>query len=200
MGRQIHALRLGRLASRRGWCQDRSSMKSLSGGAFAALVFVAFANPNGFAQTFAPTPHATATQSAPAQTAAAQTAQLQELTKKIDEQNAKIDMLSQQILKLQLAISNQRPGVMIGEGAPPASTSSTSTSISASPEPSAKAGDGNSHIVARGETLTSIARMHNISVSELQKFNHIDNPLKLQAGQTLLIPPSPIPSPSSSGE
>ena len=177
-------------------------MKSLSGGAFAALVFVALASPNGFAQTFAPTPHATATQSAPAQSAAAQTVQLQELTKKIDEQNAKIDMLSQQILKLLLAISNQRPGVMIGEGAPPPSTSatSTSTSTSASPEPSAKAGDGNSHIVARGETLTSIARMHNISVSELQKYNHIDNPLKLQAGQTLLIPPSPIPSPSSSGE
>jgi LysM repeat protein len=170
-------------------------MKSLSGGAFAALVFVALANPNGFAQTFAPTPHATATQSA-----SAETAQIQELTKKIDEQNAKIDMLSQQILKLQSQLSNQRPGVMIGEGASSASTPATSTSTSVSPEPSAKAGDGNSHIVARGETLTSIARMHNISVSELQKFNHIDNPLKLQAGQTLLIPPSPIPSPSSSGE
>jgi LysM repeat protein len=159
------------------------------------LVFVGFANPNSFAQTFAPTPHATA-----AQSASAGIAQIQELTKKIEEQNAKIDMLSQQILKLQLAIANQRPGVMIGEGAPSASTPATSTSISASPEPSAKAGDGNSHIVARGETLTSIARMHNISVSELQKFNHIDNPLKLQAGQTLMIPPSPIPSPSSSGE
>jgi LysM repeat protein len=171
-------------------------MKSLSGGAFAALVFIALANPNGFAQTFAPTPHATATQSA-----SAETAQIQELTKKIEEQNAKIDMLSQQILKLQLAISNQRPGVMIGEGAPSASTSATTaTSTSASPEPSAKAGDGNSHIVARGETLTSIAKMHNVSIGELQKFNHIDNPLKLQAGQTLLIPPSPIPSPSSSGE
>jgi len=109
-------------------------------------------------------------------------------------------MLSQQILKLQSQLSNQRPGVMIGEGAPPTSTSTASTSTPAAAEPSVKAGDGNSHIVARGETLTSIARMHNISVSELQKFNHIDNPLKLQAGQTLLIPPSPIPSPSSSGE
>jgi len=54
--------------------------------------------------------------------------------------------------------------------------------------------------LARGETLTSIAKMYNVSVSELQKYNHIDNPLKLMAGQTLLIPPSPIPSPSSSGE
>jgi len=172
-------------------------MKSLVANALIASVLIALASSNGFAQTIAPTPHASATQAA-----AGQAAQLQELTKKIEEQNAKIDMLSQQILKLQSQLSNQRPGVMIGEGAPSTSTSTStvSTSTPAAAEPSAKAGDGNSHIVARGETLTSIARMHNISVSELQKFNHIDNPLKLQAGQTLLIPPSPIPSPSSSGE
>jgi LysM repeat protein len=170
-------------------------MKSLFRGPFAAFVFVALANSNSVAQTFAPTPKRAATQ-----TPSPQAAEIQELTKKIDEQNAKIDMLSQQILKLQVQLSNQRPGVMIGEGAPSTPTSATSTSTSASPEPSAKADNGNSHIVARGETLTSIARAHNISVSELQKYNHIDNPLKLQAGQTLLIPPSPIPSPSSSGE
>jgi LysM repeat protein len=171
-------------------------MMSLFRGAFAVIVFVSFANSNGFAQTFAPTPKHAATQ-----TPSAEAAEIQALTKKIDEQNAKIDMLSQQILKLQSQLSNQRPGVMIGEGAPAASTSATSTtSTAASPEPSAKADNGNSHIVARGETLTSIAKAHNVSVSELQKFNHIDNPLKLQAGQTLLIPASPIPSPSSSGE
>ena len=172
-------------------------MKSLFGPVLAAFVFVALASSNSFAQTLGATPKAAATQ-----TAANQTAQLQELTKKIDEQNAKIDMLSQQILKLQLQLSNQRPGVMIGEGAPSTSTSTstTPTSTPAPAESSAKAGDGNNHVVARGETLTSIAKMHNVSVSDLQKFNHIDNPLKLQAGQTLLIPPSPIPSPSSSGE
>ena len=143
------------------------------------------------AQTMAPTPNQNASQAA----------QLQELTKKIEEQTAKIDMLSQEILKLQLEIENHRPGVMIGEGAPSSSASTSTTSAStATPEPSAKAGNGNSHIVARGETLTSIAKMHGVSVGELQKFNHIDNPLKLMAGQTLLIPPSPIPSPSSSGE
>src|SRR5207249_7911049 len=109
--------------------------------------------------TIAPTPHASATQPA-----TDQAAQLQELTKKIEEQNAKIDMLSQQILKLQSQLSNQRPGVMIGEGAPSTSTSTStvSTSTPAAAEPSAKAGDGNSHIVARGKTLTSIARMHNV--------------------------------------
>src|SRR5947207_8810680 len=169
-------------------------MKSLVANALIASVLIALASSNGFAQTIAPTPHASATQAA-----ADQAAQLQELTKKIEEQNAKIDMLSQQILKLQSQLSNQRPGVMIGEGAPSTSTSTStstaSTSTPAAAEPSAKAGDGNSYIVARGETLTSIARMHNVSVGELQKFNHIDNPLKLQAGQTLLLPTSPIPWP-----
>src|SRR6266404_7396326 len=110
------------------------------------------------AQTMAPTPNQNASQAA----------QLQELTKKIEEQNAKIDMLSQEILKLQLEIENHRPGVMIGEGAPSSSASTSTTSAStATPEPSAKAGNGNSHIVARGETLTSIAKMHGVSVSEL---------------------------------
>src|SRR5438132_1149844 len=170
-------------------------MKSLVANALTASVLIALASSNGFAQTSAPSPHASATQAA-----AGQAAHLQELANKIQAHNAKRHMLSEQILELQSQLSNQRPGVMIGEGAPTASTSATSTSTSASPEPSAKAGDGNSHIVARGETLTSNARMHNVSVGELQKFNHIDNPLKLQAGQTLLIPPSPIPSPSSSGE
>ena len=164
-------------------------MKSLAGGALGALVFVVVASSSAFAQTIAPSPDA----------AAAQTAELRALEKKIDEQNAKIDMLSQQILKLQLEVSHQRPGVMIGEGAPSSSTPSTTAASSATPEPS-KALNDNSHVVARGETLTSIARMHNVSVSELQKYNHIDNPLKLQAGQTLLIPPSAAASPFSSGE
>ena len=160
----------------------------------SALVLLAIASATTFAQTFAPTPNP----------AASQAAQLQELTKKIDEQNAKIDMLSQQILKLQLEITHQRPGVMIGEGAPSSSTSASTSTATSTSSPatssSVSAGNGNSHVVARGETLTSIAKMYNVSVSDLQKFNHIDNPLKLLAGQTLQIPPSPIPSPSSSGE
>lgn len=128
------------------------------------------------------------------------------LAGKIDEQNAKIDMLSQQILKLQQEVANcvgsksspdSRPGVMIGEGAPsaPASTSAMHST------PSPTAATGNSHTVSRGETLTSIAKIYKVSVDELQKFNHIDNPLKLQVGQTIMIPGSPTPAASpSAGE
>src|SRR5947207_14007910 len=134
-------------------------MKSLVANALIASVLIALASSNGFAQTIAPTPHASATQAA-----AGQAAQLQELTKKIDEQNAKIDMLSQQILKLQSQLSNQRPGVMIGEGTPATSTSISATSATststATAESSTKAANGNGHVVARGETLTSIAKMY----------------------------------------
>jgi LysM repeat protein len=162
-------------------------MKLRVASIFALVTLAALQNSHTFAQTMAPTPNP----------AVSQAAQLQELTRKIEEQNAKIDMLSQEILKLQLEITNHRPGVMIGEG-----TATTSAAPASTPttESSAKSGNDNSHIVARGETLTSIAKMHGVSVSELLKYNHIDNPLKLLAGQTLLIPPSPIPSPSSSGE
>src|SRR5437899_11166372 len=93
--------------------------------------------------------------------------QLETLAKKIDEQNAKIDTLSQQILKLEQQIAHIRPGVMIGEGAPSPATGATST------EPPRPA-NGNTHTVTRGETLTSIAKMYKVGVEELQKFNQID--------------------------
>ena len=121
---------------------------------------------------------------------------LEAISKKIDEQNRKIDLLSQEILKLEMQLSNARPGVLIGEGAP-------NYSPSPSPTDTAHASGGTTHMVARGETLTSIAKMYNVSVIELQKFNHIENDRKLQIGQTLNIPTasgaaSPSPSPSAS--
>jgi LysM repeat protein len=149
-------------------------------------LLIAFVVSNVRGQTFAPTPAKSSSEAT----------QLQALAKKIDEQNAKIDVLSQQILKLQQQLGGSRPGVMIGEATP-----SAAATVAAAETP--RPGNGNnSHIVARGETLTSIAKANNTTVSELQRYNHIDNPLKLQAGQTILIPTSPTPgaSPSSSGE
>lgn len=105
---------------------------------------------------------------------------LDALTKKIDLQNAKIDALSQQILKLEQHVSAIRPGVMIGETPAPV------TAEVPKPPPQT----GNSHVVAKGETLTSIAKMHKVSVEELQRFNHIENDRKLQIGQTIMIPTS----------
>jgi LysM repeat protein len=117
-------------------------------------------------------------------------AQNDTVAKKLDELNAKIDALSQELLKLEQQLANQRPGVIIGEPTPATSAASapTSTQVSLS---------GSSHTIAKGETLTSIAKMHHVTIDELQKANHIENDRKLQVGQTLIIPP-PSGSPAAS--
>ena len=121
------------------------------------------------------------------------TAQLEAISKKLDEQNAKIDALSQQILKLQEQVS--KPGVLIGEPTPTPTTSAAAEAARAS---------GNTHTVTRGETLTSIAKQYKVGVEELQRFNHIENDRKLQIGQTIMIPNSatatvtPTPTPEQS--
>jgi len=137
---------------------------------------------------------ASAESPAPHDGKSADSTQLEALAKKIDEQNAKIDALSQEVLKLEQQLSHARPGVMIGEAAPtPASAAAPGAS------PAHPSVDGNTHTVARGETLTSIAKMYKVTVDELQKANHIEDGRKLQAGQTIMIPvasPGPSGSPS----
>lgn len=127
-------------------------------------------------------------------------AQSEALTKKIDEVNAKLDALSQQILKLEQAVSTMRPGVMIGEPTPPPSTPTAAGTMTDPVKPSPAPAGGNSHVIAKGETLTSIAKMYKVGVEDLQKFNHIENDRKLQVGQTIMIPAgatAPPPSPSA---
>jgi len=138
----------------------------------------------------------TASAQSPAPDAAksAEAAQLEALAKKIEEQNAKIDALSQEILKLEQQLSHVRPGVMIGEGAPSPATAGAPAIAAAHPSVA-----GNVHTVARGETLTSIAKLYKVTVDDLQNANHIEDGRKLQAGQTIIIPtPSPAGSSSSS--
>src|SRR5437016_14661732 len=131
---------------------------------------------------------------APDAATSTQVAQLEALAKKIDEQNAKIDALSQEILKLEQQLSHVRPGVMIGEGAPAPATAAVPAG--STPHPAIA---GNTHTVTRGETLTSIAKMYKVTVDELQQANHIEDGSKLQAGQTIIVPtPSTATSGSSS--
>ena len=132
--------------------------------------------------------HANAQSPAPA-AARSEASELLDLTKKIEEQNVKIDALSQQILRLQQEIQHPR-GTSLGSPLPVAG---------GTPSMAAAAG-GSTHVVARGETLTSIAKMHKVGIDELQKFNHIENDRKLQIGQTLVIPgaQATAASPSSS--
>lgn len=119
-----------------------------------------------------------------------ETAQLQNLSHKIDEQNVKIDALSQQILKLQQEVAQTKASAtpaMVGVPEEPATAAAT-------PMP---AGTGNTHVVTKGETLTSIAKQYKVGITDLQKFNHIENDRKLQIGQTLAIPGAPGSSPTA---
>ncbi len=132
----------------------------------------------------------------PAAGASSETSDLLSLSKKIDEQNTKIDLLSQQILRLQQEIEHPK-ATALGSPLPTASEASAA----------AAATGGSTHVVARGETLIAIAKMHKVAVDELQKLNHIENERKLQIGQTLVIPgpheavtPSPSPSPAAPNE
>lgn len=131
---------------------------------------------------------------APESAKPADAAQLEALAKKIDEQNAKIDALSQEILKLEQQVAHIRPGIMIGESTPAPGTSAAPAMSSSHP-----AAAGNTHIVARGETLTSIAKMYKVTVDELQQANHIEDGRKLQAGQTITIPTSATPTATPAG-
>ena len=45
-----------------------------------------------------------------------------------------------------------------------------------------------SHVVAKGETLTGIAKQYNVNLSDLLKLNKNTNERKLQIGQTLKVP------------
>jgi N-acetylmuramoyl-L-alanine amidase len=80
---------------------------------------------------------------------------------------------------------------MIGEASP---VPAIATAPAASTPHSVVA--GNTHTVARGETLTSIAKLYKVTVDELQKANNIEDGRKLQAGQTITIPTT---SPAASG-
>ncbi len=121
-----------------------------------------------------------------AQDRAALNSDILALSKKLDEQNAKIDALSQQILKLQQSVEQSRTAAPTTVGVPEEAASA------------APVASGNTHVVTRGETLTSIAKQYKVGIEELQKFNHIENDRKLQIGQTLVIPGTQTPTPAAS--
>ena len=128
-------------------------------------------------------------------------AQFEAILKKLDEQNMKIDALSQQLLKLEQQATGKTGGVMIGEATPPPSATAASTGSAATSASSASPPSGNAHVVAKGETLISIAKTHKVDVDALQKHNNIEDARKLQAGQTIMIPtpgqtPGASPSPA----
>lgn len=126
--------------------------------------------------------------------------EIRELRQLLDQQSKQLQTLTEQVTKLNQALESQKGGsdpAVRGVPAPPASPPEPA---SPSPPPGveipkaeAAVSSGNKHVVAKGETLTAIAKQHNVSIAELQKANKIENDRKLQIGQTLTIPASKAP-------
>lgn len=108
-------------------------------------------------------------------------AELAQLRKQVEQQNAKIDALTDQIARLNVRLDNA------GITAP--STPIARPAEVAAPVPRVISDAAKVHIVVKGESLEKIAKQHATTVAELQKLNNITDPKKLQIGQQLVLPP-----------
>jgi LysM repeat protein len=134
----------------------------------------------------------------------AQTVELEGLKAEIKAQGEKIDHLTQEIAALsELLKQKSAPTVAKAEPVPAATPAAANPAV---PSPTAAtAGVENptpdnsntrTHIVAKGETLTQIAKQYGVTVEEIEALNKIGDAKKLQAGQTIKIPASQAATPS----
>lgn len=140
--------------------------------------------------------------------------ELRELRQAVQQQSKQIEVLAEQVGKLTRALEAQKGGDVVAKPAEPipapapaaaATTSVESPKPAAEPAPAtaepakgegipkAEAIPGTKHVVAKGETLTSIAKHYNISIADLKSANKIDNERKLQIGQILSVPTAKAP-------
>jgi LysM repeat protein len=134
--------------------------------------------------------------------------ELEAIKTELKAQQDKIDQLTQEIAKLSEAIKESeanREKAAIDKSSSPA-PAPKAVAVSPSPTPPGTAGVENaspaepggmrSHVVAKGETLTQIAKQYGVTVEEIEQANKIQDAKKLQIGQTIKIPGSASPSPS----
>ena len=123
--------------------------------------------------------------------------EIRELRQMVEQQSKQLESLSQQVAKLSEAVGHAKPVASAPSSSTPAAETPAAapapapTAAPSSPAPAPEPPRAEAvpkHTVAKGETLTSIAKLYNITVSDLQKLNKIENDRKLQIGQTLTIP------------
>ena len=102
-----------------------------------------------------------------------------EADRKLEAKMLKIDPA------LESYMQTRRSGKVPAQASKPAGTVSKPVS---KPTRAKAAGSKNSHTVAAGETLGSIAAKHGVSVSALKAANQIKDERKLRIGQVLAIP------------
>ena len=128
--------------------------------------------------------------------------ELKTLHQMLEQQSRQLDVLAQEIARLNLLLEGKTPtapGLAPSPAEAPAHTNSASPKALPVETVATPAGPG--HVVAKGETLTAIAKRYKVTVPDLLKVNKISDVRKLQIGQTLALPPgaklqeSPTPQP-----
>jgi len=130
--------------------------------------------------------------------------ELKILHQMLEQQSKQLDVLAQEIARLNLLLEAKiptAPGLAASPAEAPAPASTDSPAIPKALAVEAAPSGGPVHIVTKGETLTAIARRYKVTVPELLKVNKISDVRKLQIGQSLALPPgaklqeSPTPQP-----
>jgi LysM repeat protein len=133
--------------------------------------------------------------------------ELHELRQAIQQQAKQIELLTEQVGKLTRVVEGQKAAESAAKTPESAPAPTVATSIEPSKPPAEGTAEapkaeavpkvetvpGAKHIVAKGETLTSIAKHYNISIADLKNANKIDNERKLQIGQILSVPTAKTP-------
>lgn len=101
---------------------------------------------------------------------------LKAIRKMLEAQSLEIQEVRKQIQLLHELLVPQQPASSV-PSAPESADQPPNTSLPPT-----------THAVTKGETLTSIARKHKVSVTELLNANKITDERKLQIGQTLVLP------------
>ncbi len=121
--------------------------------------------------------------------------ELRELRQVVQMQTKQIELLAEQVSRLTRALYAQHPPELA-----PSAPTTTLEPVKLSPEPVPEAPKaeaipkaeavpaGAKHVVAKGETLTSIAKQYNIPIADLKNANKIENERKLQIGHVLTVP------------
>jgi LysM repeat protein len=140
--------------------------------------------------------------------------EVRELKQLVEQQMKRLDELTVQVGRLVQAVEAQKAAALPGTplkleaASPPPAFSGLSelkplpgtppaANTDAVEAPKAEA-VGVKHTVAKGETLTSIAKHYNVPLADLQKANKDVNDRKLQIGQILTIPTAKAADPTSS--
>jgi LysM repeat protein len=137
--------------------------------------------------------------------------ELEAIKLELKAQQDKLEQLSQEIAKLSEAIKESEASKeKAANEKSPNATPPKAIAVSPTPTPPATVGVENpspsepsgtrSHVVAKGETLTQIAKQYGVTVEEIQQANKIQDAKKLQIGQTIKIPASGSPSPTPEAE